>query len=328
MMASRQERVLEAIEAARLALQRGDRATARRMARLASRLSPRSETPWLLLAAASDPRPALAYATRALEINPHSHAARRAIRSLTRRLSSPDQEQASAAGLPESFRVQIAPLDALTRSRLLPWHNVLPGLIFVAAVGLWFGSQPADARQSRSGGVQVEKATYTPTPTSTATATATATPTATPTPTETPTPTPTATPRPTYSSSYVLNPEELADEGRWIDVDLSAQRVTAYDGAKPVRSFVVSTGTARTPTVMGQFRIYIKLRYDDMAGPGYYLPDVPYTMYFYRGYSLHGTYWHNDFGRPRSRGCINLSIPDAGWLYNFASVGTLVNIHP
>lgn len=118
-----------------------------------------------------------------------------------------------------------------------------------------------------------------------------------------------------------------AGHGRWIDVDLSEQRLTAYEGNVPVRSTLVSTGLPRTPTPTGQFRIYIKYVADDMAGPGYYLPGVPYVMYFYRGYSLHGTYWHSNFGHPMSHGCINLPTPEAQWLYNWAPVGTLVNIH-
>jgi lipoprotein-anchoring transpeptidase ErfK/SrfK len=65
-----------------------------------------------------------------------------------------------------------------------------------------------------------------------------------------------------------------------------------------------------------------------MSGPGYYLPGVPYTMYFYKGYGLHGTYWHSNFGTPMSHGCVNLKTEDAGWLYNWASIGTIVNIHP
>ncbi len=115
--------------------------------------------------------------------------------------------------------------------------------------------------------------------------------------------------------------------GRWIDVDLSAQRLTAYEGDVPVRTIVVSTGLPQTPTPVGQYRIYVKYLYDDMSGPGYYLPNVPFVMYFYRGYSLHGTYWHNNFGRPMSHGCVNLPTSEAQWLYNWASVGTLVNIH-
>jgi lipoprotein-anchoring transpeptidase ErfK/SrfK len=118
-----------------------------------------------------------------------------------------------------------------------------------------------------------------------------------------------------------------AHAGRWIDVDLSAQRLTAYEGSVPVRTTLVSTGLPQTPTPTGQYRIYVKYLYDDMAGPGYYLPNVPFVMYFYRGYSLHGTYWHNNFGRPMSHGCVNLPTPEAQWLYNWAPVGTLVNIH-
>jgi lipoprotein-anchoring transpeptidase ErfK/SrfK len=64
-----------------------------------------------------------------------------------------------------------------------------------------------------------------------------------------------------------------------------------------------------------------------MVGPGYDLPNVPYVMYFYQGYGLHGTYWHHNFGHPMSHGCVNFKTEDAGWLYNWASVGTLVNIH-
>jgi LysM repeat protein len=122
-------------------------------------------------------------------------------------------------------------------------------------------------------------------------------------------------------------PSPAPNSGRWIDVDLSAQRLTAYVGSTAVRSTLVSTGLPRTPTPTGQFRIYVKYRATPMSGPGYYLPDVPYTMYFYKGYGIHGTYWHSNFGHPMSHGCINLPTPEAQWLYNWASVGTLVNIH-
>jgi LysM repeat protein len=114
---------------------------------------------------------------------------------------------------------------------------------------------------------------------------------------------------------------------RWIDVDLSEQRVRAYEGNTVVRSMIVSTGLARYPTPTGRFRIYSKYPIVTMSGPGYYLTGVPHTMFFYRGYALHGTYWHNNFGRPMSHGCINLNKTDAAWLYNWASVGTEVVIH-
>jgi lipoprotein-anchoring transpeptidase ErfK/SrfK len=114
---------------------------------------------------------------------------------------------------------------------------------------------------------------------------------------------------------------------RWIDVNLSTQSVYAYEGDTVVNSFIVSTGTAYTPTVTGKYKIWIKFVSTDMSGPGYYLPDVPYAMYFYKGYGLHGTYWHNNFGTPMSHGCVNLRTSDAEWLYYWATVGTVVNVH-
>lgn len=181
--------------------------------------------------------------------------------------------------------------------------------------------------------------TTTPTPTSSITPspkpshTSTPLPTFTPLPTDTEVPPPVATEIPVIEITPVTYEAGLppsyygAGAGHWIDVDLTNQRLYAYDGDQVISSFLVSTGTWLHPTVTGQYSIYIKLLYDDMAGPGYYLPDVPYTMYFYKGYAIHGTYWHNNFGVPMSHGCINLSIADAGWVYNFSSVGTLVNIH-
>ncbi len=117
-------------------------------------------------------------------------------------------------------------------------------------------------------------------------------------------------------------------EPRWIDVDLAEQRLTAYENGQAVHTTLISTGLPRTPTVQGQFRIWIKLRADDMEGPDYYLEDVPYVMYFYQGYGLHGAPWHNNFGHRMSHGCVNLPVPEAEWLFNFADVGTLVNVRP
>ena len=118
---------------------------------------------------------------------------------------------------------------------------------------------------------------------------------------------------------------------RWIDVNLSTQTLTAYEGQVPVYSTLVSTGMWGTPTVVGAFQIYVK-HYSALMTGGYgasyyYLPDVPYVMYFYGGYGLHGTYWHNNFGTPMSHGCVNLSVGDAAWLYNWAPVGTTVVTH-
>ena len=175
--------------------------------------------------------------------------------------------------------------------------------------------------------------TFTPTPTATETATPTPTETPTPLPTETPLPTntpwPTNTPvpQPTQAGVYVPPVSNSGNTGRWIDVDLTNQMLYAYDGDTLVKSFLVSTGVAAHPTVTGQYHIYVKYLSTLMTGDDYYLPDVPYTMYFYEGYGIHGTYWHNNFGHPMSHGCINMRTSDAEWMFDWASIGTLVNIH-
>ncbi|NWF68916.1 MAG: LysM peptidoglycan-binding domain-containing protein [Chloroflexi bacterium] len=114
--------------------------------------------------------------------------------------------------------------------------------------------------------------------------------------------------------------------GRSIVVDLSDQRIYAYEDGVLVRNVLVSTGLPATPTVQGDFTIYVRHVAQTMSGPGYYLPDVPYVMYFYQGYGIHGTYWHNNFGNPMSHGCVNLPTPEAEWFFNWASVGTPVHV--
>ena len=139
------------------------------------------------------------------------------------------------------------------------------------------------------------------------------------------------TPTPEYvapTAAPYVPPKTSSGSGgeRRIYVNLSEQRLYAYEGDTLVNSFVVSTGTWQTPTVTGTYKIWIKLRSAPMSGPGYYLPDVPYIMYFYKGYGIHGTYWHNNFGTPMSHGCVNMTISDAEWVYNFTSVGTVVEV--
>ncbi|MCL5961748.1 MAG: L,D-transpeptidase [Chloroflexi bacterium] len=116
-----------------------------------------------------------------------------------------------------------------------------------------------------------------------------------------------------------------------IEVNLTTQSLVAYAGGQTVFRSLVSSGLYY-PTPEGTYRIERKLVYDRMKGgtPGidfYDLPNVPYVMYFYEGYSLHGTYWHNNFGHPMSHGCVNLPTPAAAWLFDWAPFGTLVVIH-
>ncbi|MFA5828128.1 MAG: L,D-transpeptidase [Candidatus Shapirobacteria bacterium] len=128
------------------------------------------------------------------------------------------------------------------------------------------------------------------------------------------------------------------NEYKRIEVDLTAQRVYAYEGNRQVYNFLISSGSwDRTPT--GTFRIWTKIRSQKMSGGSkalgtyYYLPNVPYIMFFYNektskamGYSFHGTYWHNNFGVPMSHGCINMKTPEAAQLFSWAEVGTPVTI--
>ena len=140
------------------------------------------------------------------------------------------------------------------------------------------------------------------------------------------TPVPTAGPTEENAPTKPQNPP-VGNGVRWIEVNLSEQRVYAWEGDVLMNSFLVSTGTWAHPTVTGTFSIWNKTRIQAMSGPGYYLPNVPFVMYFYNDYGFHGTYWHNNFGTPMSHGCVNLTIPDSEWLYNWASYGTTVKVH-
>lgn len=124
----------------------------------------------------------------------------------------------------------------------------------------------------------------------------------------------------------------VAQEERWIEVDLSEQKLMAWEGDELFLETPISSGLPHTPTPTGEFRIWIKLRATKMEGGQgayyYYLPNVPYVMFFsnseipqWKGYGLHGTYWHEDFGTPRSHGCVNLPTPIAKELYYWTMPG-------
>ena len=324
----------------------GDRALARRCFRQIVGLDPRNETAWLWLAGLSDdPRASLAYLSRALEINPENARAKAGLRWARQRLSARTAApRAPAPSAPPPLRV----VDRgelprrrkpVTRNQGLVW--VMIALFAVAFLGLGLTLVALDAPQAVMAALlptptptatATSIPTHTPTPTLTPTATPTSTPTFTPTPTSTPTATPTRTPRPTATFTPLSPPlpsptTSPASGGKWIDVNLTAQRVMAYEGNRAVLVAPVSTGLPGTPTVTGRYRIYRKVPSQLMTGPGYYLPGVPWVMYFYRGYSFHGTYWHNNFGQPMSHGCVNMRTPDAKWLYDWAPIGTLVVVH-
>lgn len=113
---------------------------------------------------------------------------------------------------------------------------------------------------------------------------------------------------------------------KWIDVNITRQSLVAYEGTKAVYATLISSGEAglgdpetSKSTKRGIFRIhtkYVSITMDsDTVGEEFELRDVPYVQYFENGYALHGAYWHDGFGRPKSHGCINLSPEDARRLF-------------
>jgi|FLYN01.1.fsa_nt_gi hypothetical protein len=121
----------------------------------------------------------------------------------------------------------------------------------------------------------------------------------------------------------VQRPAEV-DTYRWISVDLYEQVAVAYEGITPVFATLVSSGLAEWPTNEGLFHIYARYERTTMSGAEgkpdfYYLEEVPWTMYFDNDIALHGTYWHDGFGYRHSHGCVNLSITDAYWLFNWTA---------
>ncbi|MBE9050176.1 L,D-transpeptidase [Nostocales cyanobacterium LEGE 11386] len=126
------------------------------------------------------------------------------------------------------------------------------------------------------------------------------------------------------NNNFTISQSRQTSQPRRIEISLSEQRLRAWEGKKLVYSFRISSGKRSTPTPIGSFRIGSKYRTNRMRGRGYDIPNVPYAMYFHRGYAIHGAFWHNRFGTPVSRGCINLPVPQARQLYNWTKMGTLV----
>lgn len=147
------------------------------------------------------------------------------------------------------------------------------------------------------------------------------------------------------------HPPAWAREGKkWIEVSIPRQTLVAWEGETPVYATLVSTGVGGTgdpatthATVRGAFTIYEKhvavtMNGREAADP-FDLRDVPFVQYFHEGYALHAAYWHDDFGRVKSHGCVNLSPRDAAWLFRFTDphlpegwhgvtrTGTIVYIH-
>ena len=130
----------------------------------------------------------------------------------------------------------------------------------------------------------------------------------------------------------VLSPAEFSplspdvpEENKRIYVDLTTQTVTAFEGEKPVFSTRCASGAKGSETPRGEFHTYHKGPSIHMTNQGdgtentYHLPGVPWVSFFTgTGVALHGTYWHNDYGRPSSRGCVNLTPSDSKFIYRWS----------
>ncbi len=127
-------------------------------------------------------------------------------------------------------------------------------------------------------------------------------------------------------TSIVTVPTKKLYEGRVdkIIVDLSEQRLYAYEQGLLLKTFLVSTGLPSTPTRPGDFKISQKIYSKLYSGPDFYLPNTLWNMRFDGSRLLHGAYWHDNFGHRMSHGCVNIAYPDAEWLYNSTPMGVQV----
>jgi lipoprotein-anchoring transpeptidase ErfK/SrfK len=113
---------------------------------------------------------------------------------------------------------------------------------------------------------------------------------------------------------------------RRITVDLSRQELIAFEGMTPVRAFAVSTGDYDHPTIVGEYAVQWKRDRIDLIGPDWYFQNVPYVMMFAKPFYIHAAPWRAEFGKPDSHGCVTLAESDAGWLFDWADVGTPIYI--
>jgi lipoprotein-anchoring transpeptidase ErfK/SrfK len=132
-------------------------------------------------------------------------------------------------------------------------------------------------------------------------------------------------------------PADAPANGRWIDVNLTLQIATAYDGQTPVRSVLISPGRPGWDTPIGTFQIQRRVASETMDGRTlgdprvtYRVEHVRWTQYFTSdGSALHENYWRSadQFGMPGSHGCIGMRSQDAAWFWTWAGVGTPLVIH-
>jgi len=139
----------------------------------------------------------------------------------------------------------------------------------------------------------------------------------------------TQVPRPYVPAAHVrrIDPAELTPispqvSDKRIEVDLGAQLIIGYEEGRPVKASRVASGYGINRTPMGKHVVLSKTPASRMTGgvgaDFYDLPGVPFPTYFTSSMAaIHGTYWHNDYGRPRSHGCVNVPSPVARWFWRW-----------
>ncbi|MBK8902370.1 MAG: L,D-transpeptidase family protein [Anaerolineaceae bacterium] len=350
------------LKQAKTAVQQQNHHEARRLLQQAVRQDPQDYRGWLWLATvAQSPQASLEYVSRAEMLAPNNATVQKARRWAEKRLAEsepeltvpvpaterrwraslrwialavvlalvgvgtvyawsyfqPAGETAETAVLNNSLNpLEDAEEIAAAVATAVPAEGVLAEGVLAQATATQTPQPHAPAKEIASTGANQPRPTWT----------------ITPTPSPTPTPTPTAIPTfisPNYNDAS--RPFGVGATERWVDVNLTTQTLRAYEGDTVVFTSLISSGTWDHPTVTGQFRVWLTFESQTMDGRllgyDYYLEDVPYVMYFYQDYALHGTFWHSNFGTPMSHGCVNMKTSDAAWIYNFVSIGTVVNVH-
>lgn len=354
-MTDEQKSTAVLMESATAAIVDKDLPTARRLLRQVTSQDSENYRAWMLLSGITTEQPsaALHYARRAHDLAPNDASVQAALEWAEQKYNEANYD----ASIKETFILAGDTTSPLTESdthsdieptsvsqadpvtaglgRLFLLGILLLGLLFIAC-GLYYrffrGIATTNA-QTIAEVAPILPPTATDEPLLITLPTSTFTPTPPPTDTPTPTPLPTETPLPPTATPLPPTPlpSPTPDDTRWIDVNLTTQTLTAYELGVPVFTTAISSGLAETPTVIGRFRIYYKLPIQHMTGFhlgfDYDTPDVPNVMYFTGDFAIHGAYWHDDFGQPASHGCVNVSVSDSQWLYNFADIGTFVEVH-
>jgi lipoprotein-anchoring transpeptidase ErfK/SrfK len=338
----------QVLKQAKEALQRGEKHEARYWAQIAASMVPNAEEPWLILAVVANPRASIAYLERALEINPKSERAQEALNSARRK-----QLNEETLPISQEADTPLAQVEALALPQpvvqkgshflyiLTPLRFLILALFLIAVSAFfWAGSSfsALAAARSQSGTpskdsqiqhwsqVYLPKPTYTPSPTATFTLSATSTLTAAPLPTNTP----------QQSDLPLQGKGSTADGEKLVVVSIHEQHLYAYQGNKLIYSFIVSTG-GNNSTVAGTYQILDKVPNAYGWNWNFWMPD--WMGIYYVGTLENGFHalplldngqrlWGDEIGTPVTYGCIVLGIADAQTLYNWAEVGTTVQINP